>query len=161
MLGMGGPTFLSRRLAGLICAALLAWHGCAASGDRFVGLISPEEDDSLLYVYRPWNYINAGMAPYVYIDGAPRAALKNGGYQVYRLAPGEYSVATQGYFWEWNGGRGVVHVQLAPGQTTFLKLSSGLDYRDPTTGLVIAREGLFRVDAALASKELASTRLSD
>lgn len=147
--------------AALVCIVLVALYGCAASGAKFVGLLVPQHDDSVLYVYRPWDYINAGMAPYVYIDGEERAPLKNGGYQVYRLAPGSYSVITQGYFWEWNAGRREVTVQLAPGQTAYLKLASGLAYRDPATGLIIDRAGLHQVSEALAAEELARTRLSD
>lgn len=147
--------------AALTCAVLALLSGCAASGAKFEGLLVPQAGDSILYVYRPWDYINAGMAPYVYIDGEARAALKNGGYQVYRLAPGNYSVVTMGYFWEWNAGRWEVAIQLAPGQTAYVKLASGLAYRDPATGLIINRAGLHQVGEALAAEELAGTRLSD
>jgi len=134
--------------------------GCAASGPKFTVLMSPKNDQGVLYVYRPYTFTNGGVAPYVYINGKERGELKNQGYLVYPLSAGQYSVATDGSFLTWTPGRAEVLVTIKPGHRSYVRLASHIRSMNISTGLVMTGATLQEVDESLARQELPETRLS-
>ncbi len=68
--------------------------GCTAGGPAFSSVENPDTDKSLIYLYRPFNIVGCGMAPYVYIDEVKHDSLKNNGYLVYAVEPGMRIIET-------------------------------------------------------------------
>lgn len=70
--------------------------GCSATGPIFQSVAEVPEGKATVYVYRPFEYFNAGGWPEIFIDGTKAFALKNKGYGVVYLHPGEHVVKAEG-----------------------------------------------------------------
>ncbi len=78
----------------ILLSLVFAGTGCTASGPIFSPAENPGSNKSLVYVYRPFNIVACGVAPYVYIDGVKHDSLKNNGYLVYAVEPGTRIIET-------------------------------------------------------------------
>lgn len=80
------------RLSGLVgCLLALLMSSCAV-GPKFQRVDVAENSESLLYIYRPWQFGAAGSSPDILINGEEVLTLINGGYSLFRLTPGTYTV---------------------------------------------------------------------
>jgi len=70
--------------------------GCSATGPIFQSVTESPQDKATVYIYRPFQYFNAGGWPEIFIDGTKVFALKNKGYGVVYMLPGEHVVKAEG-----------------------------------------------------------------
>lgn len=138
---------------------------CAANGPRYQEHIAKSSDVSIVYIYRPSKMVNCCVAPAVYINGEKKHSLKNGGYLVYELVPGENEVTVG------DGSYGfesqIVSMELKPGSSYYLKWVIGsLEKFDVTViggyaGVYSERNyHLIEMPVVSALKEIASLKLS-
>ena len=113
--------FMKCILLTFICLNLIS----CATGNKFTDFVKPDKDVSVLYIYRPGELINGGMAPYVYINNKRYSKLYNGGYQMYILKPGIYKIFVDGNFFEWSVKVEDVTVELSPQSISYIRLVSG------------------------------------
>jgi hypothetical protein len=79
----------------VILFCILWLTGCAsASGPKFSSLTEPETNQAVVYVYRPEQFENSGLYPTVHLNNNPTKNLRNGGYLVFKVAPGKHTVST-------------------------------------------------------------------
>lgn len=100
------------------------------------------------------------MVPTVYINEQEKPKLRNGGYQVYSLPPGQYKVVTDGNLLTWSPGRSEVDVDLTAGEKVYLRLGSHVDAVYVNAGVAVTDANLIAVKEELAQKELPETNLS-
>lgn len=82
----------------LACMALVALTaGCTApaTGPEF-SLAPVAEDKGNVYIYRPYTKFNEGGYPNVFVNGEKKFALKDKGYAVLSLQPGNYELKIEG-----------------------------------------------------------------
>ncbi len=56
-------------------------------------VIAPNQDDAIVYVYRPASFVGGAVSLPVKLDGKVVAVLKQKAYVVFHAAPGEHEVA--------------------------------------------------------------------
>ncbi|MCG8312185.1 MAG: hypothetical protein MI976_03130 [Pseudomonadales bacterium] len=65
--------------------------GCAtASGPKFSGLKNPGETEAIVYVYRVHDFDSRTSYPYFFINNEMKMPIRDKGYNLYPLMPGEY-----------------------------------------------------------------------
>jgi hypothetical protein len=139
---------------------LLVLFGCGATGPKFTSFNNPESNQGVIYVYRPSAFVNGGMAPTVYLNEQEKPKLRNGGYQVYNLPPGQYKIVTDGNLLTWSPGRSEVVVNLHAGEIVYIRLGSHVDAVYVNAGIAITDANLVPVKEELAKQELPETNLS-
>lgn len=97
-----------KRFALFLTTLLLA--ACAASGPQFRGLKPTVSTNAAVYLFRPHHFPDRNVFPYVFVDGTKRDPLRDSGYVVYQLSPGEHSIEVIGDYWTWNS----VSLKLSP-----------------------------------------------
>ena len=80
--------------------------GCAASGPIFKKSEPQSQGQATIYIYRPNQFFNAGGWPEIFVDDNKLFALKNQGYGVVQLPPGEHKIKAEGsmLFTNWYPG---------------------------------------------------------
>lgn len=78
----------------LALAALTILQGCGATGPKFREVVYPIENESVVYFYRPSEYVAGGLSPTVFDNGEPVSKLSNGGYFVHRVESGRHEFVT-------------------------------------------------------------------
>lgn len=73
----------------LLCLAILA---ACATGEKFRQQPNVRDDQTRLYVYRPWAFGASLGRPDIFIDGKEYATLTNGGYAFFELTPGVHTL---------------------------------------------------------------------
>jgi hypothetical protein len=117
----------------VLLVALVA--GCA-SGPLFQRSEAPEDNEALLYVYRPMQLLASGYSPDIYVNGEKALTLVNGGYSLFRLKPGKFTVIAKGFVIPGSGNHygWAVEMGLEPGKTYYVRWKpglSGIPYRYP------------------------------
>lgn len=69
---------------------------CSATGPIFQSVTDTQESKATVYIYRPFQYFNAGGWPEIFIDDTKVFALKNKGYGVVYMLPGKHVIKAQG-----------------------------------------------------------------
>ncbi|WP_175483513.1 DUF2846 domain-containing protein [Amphritea atlantica] len=94
-----------RKLIVLIIT-VLGLYGCSATGPVFKPVETTSHDRATVYIYRPYVFFNAGGWPEIYVDEKKLFALKNQGYGVVHLRPGEHQIKAEGsmLFTNWYPG---------------------------------------------------------
>jgi predicted small lipoprotein YifL len=141
-------------------ALTLSLVGCSASGPLYSPAPVPD-GQAAIYVYRPQRGFQMAGHPNVYIDGAMRHALKNGGYGVSLVAPGRHEVKVSGsLLTNWMLRDVQMTLEAGAGQRVFLRytpLPSGAYVIGGHAGLTGASD-LQEVPQSEASTEIAQTR---
>lgn len=105
------------RISLFISVLLLA--SCSAAGPKFQEYALANTNNAIVYIYRPTKTVNCCVAPNVYINQAPKAGLKNGGYLAYELPPGNHEITVG------DGSYGftaeTVNLTLTSGDVIYLK----------------------------------------
>lgn len=107
---------------------LLLVLGCAIQNSNrppFVPQLIPE-GKSLIYVYRPSQFINSAGYPYTYIDGNKMAPLYNGSYKAYVVNAGKHTVETIGTFFLWGLPDNKLEIVVENGKAYYVRLTSGV-----------------------------------
>lgn len=121
---------MRRALLSLILATpvLALLHGCGATGARFQALQSPPADAALVYLYRPSNLGGYGAFPTVHIGGKPVGELKDGGYLLVTLPPGEHALTLpRSGLWPYDGKE--IPLRVAAGRRYFFRLMTTVESR--------------------------------
>ena len=146
----------------IFCAALVL-EGCSATGPRFTPTDTPK-GSALLYVYRPESHALGARTAGIEVNGRRAVGLKNNGYALIKLAPGNYEVTQS---WDsWLGDNAQLQkpislrLALEADSATYLRLgtSTSTSPSNYSTGIAMTIHWVFRqmpFDQALA--ELAST----
>jgi len=172
----------------LLVVTLLS--GCA-SGAKFTRLKNTENDYATLYIYRPSQFKFAALAPNLEINDQQKPKILNGGYQVYQLKPGKYTVSAPWDVITWSITTAPVTLDLAAGETAYVRLYSDVSLLKTTSifislstdGMTAVKEfektnpdadlttryeemfgmssALVRIKPEIALKEIAETSLSD
>lgn len=69
---------------------------CAARGPVFKAESTLKNGMATVYIYRPWQFFNAAGWPDIFLNEKEMFALKNEGYGVLHLEPGEYTITADG-----------------------------------------------------------------
>ncbi len=82
------------RLYKIIFLVLLMFElvGCAANGPIFKQVEAPKLGSSLVYIYRPGNFMAGGRDAYFYINNKNVAGLSSEGYTYIYLEPGAHEL---------------------------------------------------------------------
>lgn len=156
----------------IILISIFTLTGCA-TGAKFVQINDPNDNMSMLYIYRSLTWINSGMAPNVYINDNKLSKLYNGGYQVYQVEPGIYNIFVDASFLEWSVKVNKVSVNLLPNTSAYIRLVSGASLshsityvNDPLAPIsdLISNGGYATITDArleIVSKKIAETELLD
>ncbi|BBB29386.1 DUF2846 domain-containing protein [Neptunomonas japonica] len=85
---------------------VLMLSGCSSTGPVFQQITLTPPDKSTVYIYRPHQGFNMAGWPEIFIDGKKEFALKNEGYGVVHLSPGEHKIKAEGsvIFTNWYPG---------------------------------------------------------
>jgi hypothetical protein len=137
---------------------LILISGCAASGDRFSGLVAEQQDASTIYIYRPSKFFQGGTWPTVFIDGEERFTLKNNGYIHFSLPEGIHNIkiGSSSILSNWAAEDIEFDMQVNNGQLSFYRFDlefggvSGAGNYMSISGSV----GLTEVDKETALKEM-------
>jgi hypothetical protein len=95
-----------------------------ATGPKFSGLQPAPSNAALVYVYRPHFYSNRNAYPYLYIDGVQKEVMRDSGYLVYQVEPGERKIEIKGSMMIWGPRELTLHPTLAAGNRYFFELRS-------------------------------------
>ncbi len=76
----------------ILISFLFLLNACAASGPIYQHIDIPSPDKARVYIYRPYQFFNAGGWPEIYVDGNELFSLKNEGYGVVILSPGSHVI---------------------------------------------------------------------
>ena len=137
---------------------LVLISGCAASGDRFSGLVAEQQETSIIYIYRPSKFFQGGTWPTVFIDGEERFTLKNSGYIYLSLPEGNHKIriGSSSILSNWAAEDLEFNLYVKNGQQSFYRFDlefggvSGAGSYMSISGSV----GLTKVDKETAIKEI-------
>jgi hypothetical protein len=77
----------------MIVVTLTAAAGCGASGPLFKPALNGVNQETIVYLYRPYIFKGGGATPNIYVDNKRVVLLKNNGYTQIQLNPGPHSIA--------------------------------------------------------------------
>ncbi|ROS01099.1 uncharacterized protein DUF2846 [Sinobacterium caligoides] len=146
---------------------VVAISGCTgASGPKFTQTVTPDDGEAALYIYREARFFQKLVYPKVVIDNEVEHNLRNGGYNLTLLSPGEHIVETR-QAGGWTLNYPAIGLDLKPGSTTYLKLiivGAGVDlssYGGGLGGAVMGDAVLVKVPNERAIEEISKTALSN
>lgn len=151
----------------LFAASLLALlSGCAANGSQYQKELPAADNESVLYVYRPWAFIAGGYVAHIKVDDLPLCKLRNGGFCKLRVAPGKHTVRTVKHgFQDLGGEERSMTFETEGGKHFFIKynvngklLPTGVT---PLPVMGYSTLQLYAVPEEIAEKEIAELRESD
>ncbi len=129
--------------------------GCA-SGAKFTRPENAENDYATLYIYRPSQFKFSALAPNLKINDKQTPRLLNGGYQVYRLKPGSYTISAPWDVITWSITTAPVTLDLAASEIAYVRLYSDVSLLK-TTSIFIS----LSTDGMTALKEFEKTNPDD
>jgi len=137
--------------------ALLA--GCtAAQGPDFDGWKKPKTGLGVVYLYRPWSSVGGLLPTRVQVDGRHKPDLRNGGYQVHELPPGNHTIVTAMGSLTMTTDTTKVDVRVEAGSLHYVRFVARK--RDVGGGHVVRLNELALVNKTLARREIPATKLS-
>lgn len=110
-------------------ACLLSISGCNAGGQKFSETTTfIKNSESAIIVYRPNSLVAAALYPHIYLNEKKTSPLKNGGFIVYNVSPGEHLVEAQGSALDIGvfHKRRSVRININKGETSYIRLSPTL-----------------------------------
>ncbi len=154
-------TRLAQLTCGLALAGLLA--GCTGlggtSGEAFTRLETPDEESAILYIYRVPKFVMSLAYPDVLIDCQEVPSVRNGGFTVYKVEPGERNIRIEGNAY-WVVPKMETAILMQPGTRRFLRVSAATDsYTSAGPYVVPLLKGhVWEVTEELALKELVNLK---
>lgn len=116
--------------------------------------VTAEEDQAVVYIYRPYVMSNAIYSPDLYINGKFKFTVKNGTNVGFSLNPGEYKfelAPDKNY-----SGRTTLSVNLIAGTSYFIRVDTSLKIVNSTNYEPYNRSfSLIRIEEEMAVKEIA------
>lgn len=101
---------------------LLLLAGCATPAVLFSALPEIPKGQARIVVYRPKRMRANDAHPHVYLNGQRQFALRNAGYNIINVPPGNYTVEVKGSTLAWGMQPRSLSVTLASDETQFLRL---------------------------------------
>lgn len=130
--------------------------GCAATGPVYEPAPEPNENQALVYLYRPYSSTFGASKADFSLDGNYLVQLSKGGYTFVYVSPGQHSISHQWVGWP-IGGRltspVVIMVNARPGQKHYVEL---LSWTEPDFMAMVHKFSLTEV-----SEERAVTKLRE
>ena len=148
--------FFAFSVIALVCS------GCTATGDRFSGLESPKEDQSIVYLMRKSKFSGGAYCPPVTIDAEKIGCLKNGGYLLVRIEPGVHELRFEKRLLE-SGKEQFINFEILPGQTLFFEWVTATEdvmLYGPTMFGITFSEGIIQHDRKSAKAILENMKES-
>jgi len=113
-------------LLSLVCTVFM---GCFSGNPPIQPLQPLGEHRARLFIYRPWGFSSALVAPMVYINEEKILLLKNGGYTVVTLESGGLILSTKrNSTWD-SGEEHAVWLILHPGRTYYVRMQTATGFR--------------------------------
>jgi len=136
--------------------------GCSATGPTFKPESTSNSANATVYVYRPFQYFNAGGWPKIYVNGKEKFSLKNNGYGVIRLKPGSYRIKAEGsmLFTNWYPEPASIKLSVGANKVYYIRVTPQHD-STYATGSTVALTGsaqIVLVTEAVAKKEISKTK---
>lgn len=128
-------------------ATAVLLSACAASGSPFGSLTAPDNGQSRLYVYRTSSIKGSGIRFTVNAGNTPIGVIRNGGYLVADLPPGEHEISAK------TEVRRSVTLPFKPNEIQCVKASVGF-------GAFVGRPKLEAVSLEQCRNEIAGTKAS-
>jgi len=143
----------------VLLLALLGFlvSGCA-SGEKFVGLESPDKNQARVYLYRPFNLMQSGVFPDVLVDSKEVGTLKNGGYLTFTVPEGLHKITLAGGFLQWGHSDRDFALEAADGETCFYQLDTTTSQQGTYT---LVGYAFFKAEKDVAMTELVKLKASD
>jgi len=143
----------------LVLLSIFLLTGCAASGQNFSTLEAVSNTEGKVYIYRPNKFFQGGTWPTVFINGEKRFELKNQGYIVFNLPPGQHNlkIGKSHLFanWGFDDVEGVLTIK--PKERYFLKLD--IEFQDMQTyGNVMSFSGSIALISMPENKAIAELK---
>ncbi len=110
----------------LIVIVFTIFISACASGRPFTVMEKPSDNESRIYIYRPFTFVQSGIFPTISIDREEVGKLVNGGYVTYKLASGEHVIGLTGNFFQWSHDDRYFDVNLKAGKTHYFKLDPSM-----------------------------------
>jgi hypothetical protein len=136
-----------------IISLMILLVGCSATGPIFKPESTTNSSRATVYIYRPFQYFNAGGWPKIYINGKEKFSLKNNGYGVIRLKPGGYEVKAEGsmLFTNWYPGPTSINLSVKAGNEYYIRVTPQHD-ETYVSGNMVTPTGSAQVILVQASK---------
>ena len=129
-----------------IILALNFVTACASLGPKFDGLITPNKDETIIYIYRPNSFVGAGINYYVKDGQEKIVRVYNGGYYPYITNEGNKTLSAKTEVTK------NIELKTKNGEVYFVK--AGV-----TMGLLVGRPSLKEVSKEEALKEITNCKL--
>jgi hypothetical protein len=125
--------------------------GCfSATGPAFSSVETTDANKALVYIYRPFNIIQIGVMPYIYIDEVKYGQLKSGGYLYYFVDPGKRMIE----FRSSPDRTMTIYPDFIAGEEYYFRFSADAQYMDITLKVELTPK-------EYAIREIAQTKKSD
>ena len=147
-----------------IILALMLLTGCSASGEKFQNTQQAENNKGIVYIYRPSAFFAAAAWPTVFVNDEKQYSLKNKGYVLLELTPGQHTIriGSAHFFSNWSMRDVSSLVDVKANETTFLKFT--VQFEDMATfGNTVAvsgSAGLVQVPKNIAIREMRELKSS-
>lgn len=134
--------------------------GCAATGEKFTGVVPFSDGFSTLYIYRESRFVGGGECPDMFLDNQDIGCLKNGGFMKVKVSPGNHILEVRKGFLE-SGNEPQIDFSSSAGEVIYIEWSNAVNsvIVSPVVA-VSATQYLFRRTEEAAVKKLANLKES-
>ena len=135
--------------------------GCATTSDpTHQPYVDASTESAIVYIYRLSRTVNCCFSPNAYINDKARGSLKNGGYLVFELPKGNYSITVGDGSYGFEAAS--ISKQLHAGEVTYLKWVIG-SIKEPNIPAMLALRNyhLQEVNLSEAKNEISNLKLSE
>jgi hypothetical protein len=142
---------------------ILALTSCSATGPLFNPESMEGNSKSNLYIYRSWKFFNGGGWPNIYLNGKKLFALKNNGYGILYLEPGNYEIKAEGSFFltNWYPGPASININVEANNEYYIRVTPQHDktiYGASGTVAMTGSAQIVLVPKEVAMKEIVETK---
>jgi hypothetical protein len=148
------------KISAIILVLLIV--GCSATGPTFKPESTSNGENATVYIYRPFQYFNAGGWPKIYVNGKEKFSLKNNGYGTVRLKPGTHVIKAEGsmLFTNWYPEPASIKLSAEANKIYYIRVTPQHD-STYATGATVSLTGsaqVVLVTASAAKKEISKTK---
>ena len=150
--------YMKNRVLLLILITQLLF-ACNATGPKFSGVETAQNNQARLYFYRPWQLLDGAAAPTVQINGEDKFDISNGGYQTLSLPPGETTITVKegGVLSNWRADELTITLPMEASKVYFVRL--GAKVENVSGGSFISVSGLYSL--SLVAEDFAVNELRE
>ena len=142
------------KFSGLLLIPVCVLSACAHKSSVFLALDSADDNEAIVYVYRPNSLSNIVVSPDILIDGKKKFESKNNTYMAMRLPAGEHQFRLD--LASRYQGQHSVSLNLLPMQQYFIRVDTRMKFQK--NNLYLRYFDIFNVSNDIAVKEIKSCR---